>query len=41
MRNLSEFKGKTVVLEWTNHECPYVVKHYSTGNMQAACACFR
>lgn len=32
---LSEFKGKNVVLEWTNHQCPFVVKHYSTGNMQA------
>lgn len=32
--SLSDFKGKTVVLEWTNHECPYVVKHYSVGNMQ-------
>lgn len=32
---LSDFKGKTVVLEWTNHDCPFVVKHYSTGNMQA------
>jgi peroxiredoxin len=32
--SLSDFKGKTVVLEWTNHECPYVVKHYDTGNMQ-------
>lgn len=32
--NLSDFRGKTVVLEWTNHECPYVVKHYSTNNMQ-------
>jgi len=32
--NLSDFRGKTVVLEWTNHECPYVVKHYSVGNMQ-------
>lgn len=32
---LSDFKGKTVVLEWTNHECPYVVKHYDSGNMQA------
>jgi peroxiredoxin len=31
---LSDFKGKLVVLEWTNHECPFVVKHYSTGNMQ-------
>jgi hypothetical protein len=24
-----------VVLEWTNHECPYTAKHYATGNMQA------
>lgn len=31
--SLSDFRGKTVVLEWTNHECPFVVKHY-TGNMQ-------
>jgi hypothetical protein len=32
---LSALKGKTVVLEWTNPECPYVEKHYSSGNMQA------
>lgn len=32
---LSDFKGKTVVLEWSNHDCPYVVKHYESGNMQA------
>jgi peroxiredoxin len=32
---LSDFEGKTVVLEWTNHECPYVVKHYKSGNMQS------
>lgn len=31
---LSQFKGKIVVLEWTNHECPYVKKHYSVQNMQ-------
>ncbi len=31
---LSSFKGKTVVLEWTNHDCPYVRKHYRTTNMQ-------
>ena len=31
---LSDFKGKHVVLEWTNPGCPFVVKHYS-GNMQA------
>lgn len=26
--NLADLKGKTVVLEWTNHDCPYVKKHY-------------
>jgi len=31
---LSDHKGDIVVLEWTNHECPFVVKHYGTGNMQ-------
>ncbi|MBL4837557.1 MAG: redoxin domain-containing protein [Kordiimonadaceae bacterium] len=31
---LSELQGKPVVLEWTNHDCPYVKKHYSSGNMQ-------
>lgn len=31
---LSDFKGKVVVLEWINHGCPFVVKHYSKGNMQ-------
>ena len=33
--NLSDFKGKTVVLEWTNPDCPYVIKHYDTKNMQS------
>lgn len=32
--SLSEFKGKFVVLEWFNHGCPFVVKHYGSGNMQ-------
>ena len=32
---LSDLKGKTVVLEWTNKDCPYVSKHYGTKNMQA------
>lgn len=32
--NLSDFAGKTVVLEWTNNGCPYVRKHYGSGNMQ-------
>ena len=33
--SLADFAGKTVVLEWTNHECPFVKKHYASGNMQA------
>ena len=33
--SLADFKGKTVVLEWTNHQCPYVRKHYGGNNMQA------
>ena len=33
--SLGSFKGKYVVLEWTNHECPFVKKHYKSGNMQA------
>ncbi|MFN8948405.1 MAG: redoxin domain-containing protein [Alphaproteobacteria bacterium] len=31
---LADFKGKTVILEWTNDGCPYVKKHYNAGNMQ-------
>jgi hypothetical protein len=34
-RSLSEFAGRTVVLEWTNEGCPYVGKHYKSGAMQA------
>ncbi|MBV8037398.1 redoxin domain-containing protein [Roseateles sp.] len=33
--SLADYKGKTVVLEWTNHDCPYVRKHYGSGNMQS------
>lgn len=33
--DLASLKGKTVVLEWTNHDCPYVKKHYSSGNIPA------
>ena len=33
--SLSQFAGKTVVLEWTNDGCPFVQKHYNAGNMQA------
>lgn len=32
--NLADFKGKTVVLEWVNPGCPFVKKHYGSGNMQ-------
>jgi peroxiredoxin len=32
--SLSDYKGKLVVLEWTNNECPFVRKHYESGNMQ-------
>jgi hypothetical protein len=33
--NLADYKGKTVVLEWHNFGCPFVQKHYRTGNMQS------
>tara|TARA_B100001029_G_scaffold38266_2_gene29448 strand:- start:8531 stop:9151 length:621 start_codon:yes stop_codon:yes gene_type:complete len=33
--SLDSFKGKKVVLEWTNHGCPFVAKHYKTKNMQS------
>jgi len=32
---LGDFKGKVVVLEWFNHDCPFVKKHYDSGNMPA------
>jgi peroxiredoxin len=32
--NLSDYKGKLVVLEWHNRECPYTRKHYESSNMQ-------
>lgn len=32
---LSDYKGRYVVLEWTNEGCPFVQKHYKSGNMQA------
>ena len=34
MVNLASFKGKKVILEWTNHDCPFVKRHYDTDNMQ-------
>lgn len=33
--SLADVTGKGVILEWTNHDCPYVRKHYGSGNMQA------
>lgn len=33
--SLDQFRGKTVIMEWTNHGCPFVQKHYDGGNMQA------
>lgn len=33
--NLADYKGKTVVLEWHNPECPFVKKHYDSANMQS------
>jgi len=32
---LSDYRGKIVVLEWTNDGCPFVQKHYNSGNMQS------
>lgn len=33
-QKLSAYKGKWLVLEWFNKDCPYVKKHYNSGNMQ-------
>jgi peroxiredoxin len=33
--SLADYRGQLVVLEWTNHDCPFVRKHYDAGNMQA------
>jgi peroxiredoxin len=33
--SLDQFRGKFVVLEWHNHDCPYTIKHYESGNMQS------
>jgi hypothetical protein len=33
--SLADYQGKTVVLEWHNFGCPFVQKHYRSGNMQA------
>ncbi len=34
LHKLSDYRGKTVVLEWTNFQCPFVRKFYDAGNMQ-------
>ncbi len=34
VHNLKDYRGKYVVLEWTNFDCPFVKKHYNSGNMQ-------
>ncbi len=34
IHRLADYRGKILVLEWTNHDCPYVRKHYGAGNMQ-------
>lgn len=33
--SLADYKGKLVVLEWINYDCPFVKKHYGSGNMPA------
>lgn len=33
--SLTQYRGKTVVIEWNNPGCPFVQKHYKSGNMQA------
>lgn len=34
MRRLADLRGKVVVLEWTNADCPFTIKHYTSANMQ-------
>ncbi len=33
--SLADYKGKYVILEWVNFQCPFVGKHYGSGSMQA------
>jgi hypothetical protein len=33
--SLSDFRGQYVIIEWLNYDCPFVRKHYGSGNMQA------
>ncbi|QAY75834.1 thioredoxin family protein [Sphingosinicella sp. BN140058] len=39
--SLDQYKGKIVVLEWNNPGCPFVKKHYGSGNMQKTQAAAR
>jgi peroxiredoxin len=39
--SLAGYKGKFVVLEWVNYDCPFVHKHYGSGNMQSLQKAFR
>lgn len=41
IRKLSDYRGNLVVLEWFNHDCPFVKKHYSSGNMQKLQSTYR
>src|SRR5439155_25710237 len=34
-QSLADNKGKFVVLEWTNYDCPFTKKHYDSGSMQS------
>lgn len=34
MHSLSDYEGKYIILEWLNHDCPFVRKHYNGNNMQ-------
>ena len=40
-RSLADYRGKWVVLEWVNYDCPFVRKHYGSGNMQKVQAAAR
>jgi peroxiredoxin len=40
IRSLSHYKGKYVVLEWVNFDCPFVHKHYASGNMTSLQAAY-
>ena len=41
VHSLADFEGKFVVLEWVNYDCPFVQKHYRSGNMPTLQATYR